>query len=97
MESWEILLEGGIALVGGLTGAGGMLWNLSSKIKAAQLEAQEAKAAAARGEKRIDKLEDELDKDRKEAADQWQQFSRTLGRIEGQMNPGMSRPPGGGR
>jgi DNA anti-recombination protein RmuC len=100
MESWEILVEGGVALASGCAGAGAILWNLSNKLSHVLSEARSAKLAAEALEKRIDKLEEELGEDRKEAAEQWQHLNRTLGRIEGAMgetteNSSRPRLPGG--
>lgn len=99
MEGWEVAAEAGIALLSGIAGAGGVLWSLARKLQQAEDAVGKAEEAAKANKAAIEKLEREVDQDRKEGAEQWQEISYTLGRIEGAMSGTPPRPrlPSSGR
>jgi hypothetical protein len=102
MEAWEIVVEAGVALASGVVGAGGVLWSLARKLQRVEDTAASAATGTKENREKLEKLETEIDLDRRQGADQWQDLNRTLGQIEGMMSGGsqpMQRPrlPSGGR
>ena len=79
MEAWELAVEVGVAVVSGTGAAGGVLWSMARKL-------QRLEDAVGR----LDRLEHEVDEDRKAQVDQWQELNRTLGRIEGSVVGGLT-------
>jgi hypothetical protein len=84
---WDLAIEAGIALASGVVGAGGVLWKMGREL-------QRIKDLSEGVSLKIEKLEKEVDEDRRQGADSWQELNRTLGRIEGQMNGGHTPPRG---
>ena len=99
MDVWEVAVEVGIAVVSGVAGAGGVLWSLARKLQKTEDAAGNAEKVARENREAIEKLEREVDQDRKQGAEQWQDLSYTLGRIEGVMSGAPPRPklPSSGR
>jgi hypothetical protein len=92
VEAWEIVVEAGVAVVSGLAGAGGVLWSLARKLQRIEDKADKALASAKDTKDSVEKLEHEIDQDRRQGAEQWQDLNRTLGQIEGAMSGAPPRP-----
>ncbi len=88
MEAWEVAVEAGVAVVSGLVGAGGVLWSLGRKLQKIEDQAVTATKLAKETHDSVEKLEREIDQDRRQGAEQWQDLNRTLGQIEGAMSGG---------
>jgi outer membrane murein-binding lipoprotein Lpp len=92
MEAWEVIVEAGVAVVSGLVGAGGVLWTLGRKLQKIEDKADKALVEVKELRDSVQKLEREVDQDRRQGAEQWQDLNRTLGQIEGMMGGGPPRP-----
>jgi 3-dehydroquinate synthase class II len=94
VEVLEIVVEAGVALAGGVAGAGGVLWSLARKLQSIEDVAKSAEKVAKENREKVDKLEVEIHQDRRQGAEQWQDLNRTLGQIEGMMSgsPMPTRP-----
>ena len=69
----------GIALSSSAAGAGAIVWSLSSRL-------QDAKNRLSNAELRLDKLETEVNEDRRDDVRQWADLNRVLGQIEGRLS-----------
>lgn len=88
----SLALQGFVAL--GSAGAGvlAISWRLSSQLQAIRSELQTTRAELATERGRITKLDADLDTFREGENEQWQILNRTLGQIEGRLDP-TARPP----
>jgi hypothetical protein len=103
VQSWELAIEIGISLASAGSAAMGTIWTLARRMQKLVDETEEAKKLAREALDHVKKLDEEVDDDRRQGADQWHDLNRTLGQIEGMMsggppiNPRGKLPSRGGR
>lgn len=97
MQAVELLIEIGISVASAGTAALGTMFTLGRRMQKIIDEATEAKKIATEAKELVNKLDKEVDDDRRQGAELWQDLNRTLGQIEGVMSGGSgpTMPPRG--
>jgi len=97
VQTVEFVVEVGISLASAGSAAMGTIWTLARRMQKMADETAEAKKLAEEAKGLVLKLDQEVDDDRRQGAEQWQELSRTLGQIEGMMSGGPPIPPPRGK
>jgi hypothetical protein len=94
---WELAVEVGVSVASaGLTVAGA-IWTFARRLQKIEDDVSETKKSIEKTEGLVRKLDEEVDEDRRQGAEQWLDLNRTLGQIEGMMSGGGPTPPPRGK